>query len=49
MQSPNKPIWFEKEKTVEVIDLSEPADRSGPDEGVDGGESRVKVMLSVPT
>jgi hypothetical protein len=28
--------------------LSEPADRSGPDEGVDGGESRVKVMLSVP-
>ena len=28
--------------------LSELADRSGPDEGVDGGESRVKVMLSVP-
>ena len=28
--------------------LSEPADRSGPVEGVDGGESRVKVMLSVP-
>ena len=22
MQSPNKPIWFDKEKNVEVIDLS---------------------------
>ena len=28
--------------------LSELADRSGPVEGVDGGESRVKVILSVP-
>ena len=28
MQNPNKPIWFEKQKTVETIDLSEPTDRS---------------------
>ena len=28
MQNPNKPIWFEEQKTVETIDLSEPADRS---------------------
>ena len=28
---------------------SEPASRSGPEVGVGGGESKVKVMLSVPT
>ena len=27
---------------------SEPASRSGPEAGVEGGESKVKVMLSVP-
>ena len=39
MQNPNKPIWFEKQNTVETIDLSDPQPES---------KSPWKIMVCTP-